>query len=285
MVQRTGKKERVTLDTLRQMKAAGQRFAMLTAYDYPTAAAAADAGVHALLIGDSMGAVLLGHETTRQTPLALMLILGEAVRRGAPDLFLCGDVPFEAATAGQAAVVEAACRFRDEAGCDAVKVEVAAEEADWITGMANAGIRPVAHLGLRPQQVTAPSGYKPQARHPEQIPELVRTAERMTSAGADMLLLEAVPAEAAEAVVAAATVPVIGCGAGPGCDGHVLVTQDMLGYGLVRPPRFVPVHGSFGELMRAAMERYVRDIEAGTYPAPEHVYPLRAPSATSAGDS
>jgi 3-methyl-2-oxobutanoate hydroxymethyltransferase len=151
--------------------------------------------------------------------------------------------------------------------------------------MADAGIDPIAHLGLRPQQVTSPSGYKPQAREPDGISELVDTAQRMVSAGAVMVLLEAVPAEAAAAVVEAISVPVIGCGAGPACDGHVLVTQDMLGYATVRPPRFVPVHASFGEQMQTVMWRYVHDIESGAYPAAEHVYHLRSPRTHAAPDA
>jgi len=274
---------RIDLNTLRQMKAAGRKFAMLTAYDYPTAVAAAAAGVHALLIGDSMGTVLLGHPTTRKTPLSLMLILGEAVRRGAPNVFLSGDLPYESIRGGPAAAVEAALRFKHEAGCDAVKIEVAPEDEVFVRQVTQAGVDTIAHLGLRPQQVTSPDGYRPQARDPLAIAELVELARRMVDAGAVMILLEAVPNEASEAVVAAVDVPVIGCGAGPACDGHVLVTQDMLGLGCTRPPRFVPVHARLGEQMVAAMRRYVEDVISGRYPGPEHVYRMRSPVADATG--
>jgi 3-methyl-2-oxobutanoate hydroxymethyltransferase len=267
---------RVTLDTLRLMKAERRKFAMLTAYDYPMAAAAQAAGVHALLIGDSMGTVLLGHPTTRPTPLQLMITLGEAVRRGAPAVFLSGDMPFEAMAQGERAVVAAALRFRDDAGCDAVKIETGPDDHRLIAEVTAAGVDAIAHLGLRPQQVLSPDGYRPQAREAPAIEALATDARRMVAAGAIMILLEAVPAQAAEAVVAAVSVPVIGCGAGPACDGHVLVTQDMLGLGLMRPPRFVPVQAHLGPLLVQAMRRYVDDIVQGRYPGPEHVYPLRA---------
>jgi 3-methyl-2-oxobutanoate hydroxymethyltransferase len=282
MAMPTPSAERIDLNILRRMKAEGRKFAMLTAYDYPTAAAAQAAGVHALLIGDSMGTVLLGYPNTRQTPLSLMITLGEAVRRGAPNVFLSGDMPYEAIIAGELATVAAARRFRDEAGCDAVKVELGSNDERVVARLTQAGIATIAHLGLRPQQVTSPDGYRPQARDAGAIATLVADARRMVAAGAVMVLLEAVPNEASRAVVAAVDVPVVGCGAGPACDGHVLVTQDMLGIGAPRPPRFVPVHADFRQVMQEAMRRYVEDIASGRYPGPEHVYPLRAPAAPSA---
>lgn len=267
---------RVELRTLKQMKAEGRKFAMLTAYDYPTAAAAEAAGVHALLVGDSMGTVLLGLDSTRGTPLSLLLTLGEAVRRGAPRVYLVGDMPYESVAAGTEAAVGAGRRFRDEAGCEAVKFEAGPEDDRLVAALAEAGVDTIAHLGLRPQQVTTPDGYRAQARDHAGIAALVEDARRMVAAGAVMLLLEAVPAAASAAVVEAVDVPVIGCGAGPACDGHVLVTQDMLGIGNTRPPRFVPVHAHLGTDMQAAMKCYVDDIVQGRYPGPEHVYGMRS---------
>lgn len=272
---------RVDLAFLRQCKAQRRKFAMLTAYDHPTAAAAQAAGVHSLLVGDSMGAVILGHPNTRSVPLALMITLAEAVRRGAPDVYLVGDMPFESMSAGNEAVIRAALRFRDDAGCDAVKLETAAQHDALVAKLSRAGIETIAHLGLRPQSVLNPDGYKAQARDEGAVAELVADARRMESAGAAMLLLEAVPAEAASAVVAAVSVPVIGCGAGPACDGHVVVTHDLLGWGATRPPRFVPVLASLGDAVRSAMAEYVQRIANGTYPGPEHAYPMRAAVAAS----
>jgi 3-methyl-2-oxobutanoate hydroxymethyltransferase len=269
---------RITLQTLCEMKASGRKFAMLTAYDYPTAALAQAAGVQTLLIGDSMGTVLLGHPNTRAVPLSLMLMLGEAVRRGAPQVWLVGDMPFETLRGGIPETLAAARRFCGEAGCDAVKLEAGPDGDARIATLARAGIDTIAHLGLLPQSITSPDGYRAQARDRAAIDQLVADARRMADAGAVMVLLEAVPAEAAAAVVAAVPVPVIGCGAGPACAGHVVVTQDMLGLGTIRPPRFVPVLADWAKTCEAAMQRFVRDIAEGRYPRPEHAYPLRQPS-------
>ncbi len=266
---------RIDLAYLRQRKAEGRKFAMLTAYDYPTAAAAQAGGVHSLLIGDSMGCVLLGHQSTRNVPLDLMIVLGEAVRRGAPNVYLVGDLPYESMAGGNETVLAAAKRFRDESGCDAVKFEARAEHEPLVAKLAAAGIETITHLGLLPQAVTSPEGYRAQARDENSITKLTADARLLVAAGAAMLLLEAVPNEASQAVVSAVDVPVIGCGAGPACDGHVCVTQDMLGIGGIRTPRFVPVLARLGETTRAAMRRWVEDIENESYPAPEHVYGMR----------
>ncbi|MGE0480984.1 MAG: 3-methyl-2-oxobutanoate hydroxymethyltransferase [Phycisphaerae bacterium] len=275
---------RVDLAQLRRMKAAGEKFAMLTAYDYPTAQLAQAAGVHALLVGDSLGSVLLGHETTRDTPLGLMILLAEAVRRGAPDVYLVGDMPYEAMAAGNEAVIRAALRFRDEAGCDAVKIEVGLEHLVLIQKLVGAGVEVIAHLGLRPQTILSADAYRAQARDEHAIGELVALALRCVEAGAAALLLEAVPNEASAAVAAAVSTPIVGCGAGPACDGHVVVTHDMLGLVATRPPRFVPVLASVARLCEDAMRTYVEDIATRRYPAPEHVYPMkRQPVDTPAG--
>jgi 3-methyl-2-oxobutanoate hydroxymethyltransferase len=265
----------------RQLKAEGRKFAMLTAYDYPTAAIAAEAGVHSLLVGDSMGTVLLGHPNTRTVPLDLMIVLAEAVRRGAPGVYLVGDLPYEAIAGGADSVVAAARRFCEHAGCDAVKLETGPEDVALVSALSKAGFETIAHLGLRPQQITSPDGYRAQARDAASIAALVTDARNMVAAGAAMLLLEAVPKEASQAVVSAVDVPVIGCGAGPACDGHVVVTHDMLGFGTTRPPRFVPVLAQVGAVCREAMRRYVEDIISGRYPGPEHGYRMRAASSSA----
>jgi len=267
--------ERIDLARLRNMKAAGRKIAMLTAYDYPTAALAQAAGVHMLLIGDSLATVILGRPNTRSAPLELMLVLGEAVRRGAPNVYLVGDMPYESLSGGVEVAVTAARRYCEVAGCDAVKLETRSGDERLVTAISAAGIPAIAHLGLRPQDVLSPDGYRAQARDADSITALVADARRMVAAGAIMVLLEAVSADAAQAVVAAVDVPVIGCGAGPACHGHVVVTQDLVGLSTIRPPRFVPVLAQLGPTMLAAMRRFVEDIDRGTYPGPEHVYGLR----------
>ena len=265
---------RISLEDLRQMKAQGRKFAMLTAYDYPTAKLAQAAGIHALLVGDSLGQVVLGHETTRHVPLDLMVTLAEAVRRGAPDIYLIGDMPFSA-MGSNADALNGARRFVEEAGCDAVKFEAAPHHAGLMKELTDAGLPAIAHLGLRPQTVTSPDGYRAQARDAASIADLVAQARRLTDAGAVMLLLEAIPAQAAQAVVDAVPVPVVGCGAGPACDGHVVVTHDLLGLGGIRPPRFVPVLDDLAARIEHAMRRWAEDIVSQHYPAPEHTYSMR----------
>lgn len=271
---------RVTLDTLRACKAAGRRFSMLTAYDFPLAVAAEHAGVHSLLIGDSMGNVVLGQESTRDVPLELMLTLGTAVRRGAPSVFLVGDLPYVSVHAGLDAALRAADRFRDECGCDAIKLELLTGHDGWIERLVAAGHVVVAHLGLRPQTITRRSDLRAQARDPEGVAALTAEAVRAESAGAQLLLLEAVPNEASQAVVSVTRAPVIGCGAGSACDGHVVVTHDMLGLGAGGVPKFVKVLSDIGARIESAMAEYVREIETGAYPAPEHTYALRKPAAS-----
>ncbi|MBL8878607.1 MAG: 3-methyl-2-oxobutanoate hydroxymethyltransferase [Phycisphaerales bacterium] len=266
---------RITLAGLRQMKQRGEKFAMLTAYDYPTARAAQVAGVHSLLVGDSMGMVVLGHSSTREIPLSALLLVAEAVRRGAPSPFLIGDMPFEAMASGDSAVLAAAHAFLT-AGCDAVKIECEPHHAELIGKVSRAGIPAIAHLGLRPQAVTTSDGYRAQARDDAGLRELVAIARRMEQAGASMLLIEAVPPEAAEAVCRAVSILVVGCGAGPSCDGHVVVTHDMLGLGPAKPPKFVPVLADLNGAIESAMKRYVAAIAGGEYPGPQHSYSMRS---------
>jgi len=272
---------RITLAAVVNAARGGERFAMLTAYDHPTAVRAQAAGVPVLLVGDSLGNVILGQETTRGVPLDLIVTLAEAVRRGAPHAWLVGDIPFVAMEAGPDAVSSAARRFRDQAGCDAVKLETAATDAETVTRLVDEGCDVIAHLGLRPQAAVSRDQLRAQARDPAGIDTLVADCRTMVARGACMLLLEAVPNEASSAVVEAVDVPVIGCGGGTACHGHVVVTHDMLGIGTGQPPRFVPVLASIGDDIEAAMRRYVDDIASGAYPAPEHVYGMRKTTASS----
>lgn len=276
----TRTRNRLTLEDFRRMKCAREKFSMLTAYDFPTAAAAERAGVHSLLVGDSAANVVLGLATTREIRLDYLITIAAAVRRGAPRTYLIGDVPFESMQAGPDGLLRAAERFCGEAGCDAVKFEAETRDDRLVAALAGAGYTVIAHLGLRPQTVLTPDGYRAQARDAASIAQLVDDCRRMVDAGAPMLLLEAVPNEASQAVIDATDVPVIGCGAGPACDGHVVVTHDLLGFSATRPPKFVPVLADMNTYVEEALRRYVESIDAGAYPAPQHVYPLR----TKAGD-
>jgi 3-methyl-2-oxobutanoate hydroxymethyltransferase len=260
------------------MAAQRRPIAMLTAYDYPTARLAAEAGAHSLLVGDSAANVVLGFETTRAAPLEFLVTVAGAVRRGAPNVFLVGDIPFESMKSPEAAA--AAARSFLDVGCDAVKLELAESGAEYVRRLSGDGVATIGHLGLRPQQVLTPADYRAQARDRAGIAALVDAAGALEAAGAAMLLLEAVPNEASQAVVEAVRIPVIGCGAGPACHGHVVVTHDMVGLSFVPLPRFVPRLQDVGSMLKSSLRDYVERVEQGRYPAPEHVYPMRAdPSA------
>lgn len=274
--------QRTSLDQIRRWKAERRKFAMLTAYDFPTAAAAHAAEIPTLLVGDSLGCVVLGHANTRGVSVDLMIPLASSVRRGAPLAWLVGDIPYEATLGGTPAMVAAAERFCVESGCDAVKFECELGFERHMEAIAARGIDVIGHLGLRPQAVDSPDGYRAQARTDAEIASLVVDARRAVDSGAGALLLEAVPPEAAQAVIEATPVPIIGCGAGPACDGHVVVTHDMLGLVSTRPPKFVPVLAHVSAVMEAAMREYAAQIADGRYPAPEHTYSMRTGPAAAA---
>ncbi len=267
--------KKVTLNDLRAARADGGKVAMLTCYDYTTARLMQQAGVPALLVGDSAANVILGHETTLPAKLSFLMELTAAVRRGAPLAFLVGDMPFGSYHASLGRAVGNVCKMVQRTGCDCVKLEVADGHAGLIQKLADAGIAVMAHLGLRPQSVGLMGGYKFQGRTAAEAAEVVSLAGRMEDAGAAALLLEAVPPDVSQAVVAATGVPVIGCGAGPACHGSVIVTHDALGL-TPRPPRFVP---RLGDLAAPAIEcfaDYVRRVREGQYPASEHNYEMPA---------
>ena len=266
--------KRLTLADLQALGRAGEKFAMLTAYDYPTAVAAQQAGIDSVLVGDSLGNVILGHETTRSVPFDLMLTLATAVRRGAPAVFLVVDLPYPVVAAGEEATLRAARQLHAQADCDAVKLEVLGDDFARVAAIHQAGVPVIAHLGLRPQAATSRAGLKAHGRTAEEVRQLTDAARAAEEAGAIMVLLEAVPPEAAQAVRAALSVPLVGCGAGPDCDAHVVVTHDLLGY-TAQPPRFVPVLESLGARTMSAMRRWRELIATGEYPAAEHNYRMR----------
>jgi 3-methyl-2-oxobutanoate hydroxymethyltransferase len=264
-----------TMSDLRAARASGRKVAMLTCYDYTTATLMNAAGVRVLLVGDSAGNVILGHPSTIPVPLSFMTQITAAVRRGAPSALLVADMPFGSYGDSTARGVRNVMRLVKRTGCDCVKIEVGPSHVKLIRRLADAGVAVMAHLGLRPQAVGVLGGYRAQGRTAEAAAEIVTAARAMESAGAASILLEAVPAEVAEAVVAETGVPVIGCGAGPACHGHVVVTHDLVGLTAARP-KFAPLLGDVAAPLTAAFLEYVRQIESGQYPAPEHGYRMPA---------
>ncbi len=274
------KPSKTTLRTLRQWVKLGEQFAMLTCYDATTAGWLWRGGVRCLLVGDTAAQMILGHDTTLPAPLNFMLEITAAVRRGAPDAFVMADMPFGSYQCGQDEAVANAIAFLKNAGADAVKLEVDAAHAALVQRLAMAGVPVVAHLGSRPQQVRAQGGYRAAGRTAEEAAEIADAAELLIHQGASMLLLEAIPNEVAHQVVKRATapggpvVPVIGCGAGHACHGHVVVLQDVLGLSSWHPP-FAPSLANLGEQTQRAAEQWVKLVRSGKYLKTDHRYTMR----------
>lgn len=257
---------RTTIATLRSRKREGQKISMLTCYDYSTARIMEEAGVDALLVGDTYGEVCLGHRTTHPVTLDHMVTVAAGVRRGAPAVFLVGDMPFLSYQVSQAEAVRNAGRFVAEADCDCVKIEVDRRHVGVVEAMAAAGIPVMAHLGLKPQWIQTVGGYKVQGRAAADAQRIIEDAKMMESAGAVALLLEAVPAELAQIVTTGTDLPVIGCVSGPFCDGQVVVLHDMLGYGAGHPPRSVKQYAKLHPLLVEAFSQYADEVRQGQFP-------------------
>jgi 3-methyl-2-oxobutanoate hydroxymethyltransferase len=237
-------------------------------------------------VGDTAAQVILGHDSTLPATMPFMLEITAGVRRGAPDAFVMADMPFGSYQGGDDLAVRNAIAFMAQGGADAVKLEVDASFAPLVERLTHAGVPVVAHLGSRPQQVRAMGGYRSAGRTVREADVVVEAAERMLGAGAAMLLLEAIPDEVAQRIVHAATagaaapgrswpVPVVGCGGGPSCHGHVVVLQDLLGLSDWRPP-FAPPLADIGAQIKAAAERWNQLIQSGRYLRDDHPYHMHA---------
>jgi 3-methyl-2-oxobutanoate hydroxymethyltransferase len=261
---------KTTLGTLQTAKREKRKFAVLTCYDYTTAKLMAEAGVDVLLVGDTYGEVCLGHSTTLRVQLDHLLAVTEAVRRGAPGAYLIGDMPYLSYQVSKEDAIRNAGRFMADAGCDAVKVEVDRRLLPTVEALSAATIPVIAHLGLRPQSIHVHGGYRMQARTADEAQALLEDALLMERAGVVGLLLEAVPSAVAKIVTERVKVPVIGCVAGPHCDGTVVVMHDMLGYAAGHPPRAVKRYANLHEVLTQAFREYVADVTEVRFPAAEH---------------
>lgn len=275
-----GERQKLTAPELRGRK--GSRLVMVTAYDHPTARMAEAAGVDLILVGDSMGTAILGYETTVPVTLDDILHHAKAVVRGAPRTFIVADLPFMTYQVSDVQAVENAGRLMKETGADAVKLEGGRAMVSRIQAIANAGIPLLGHVGLTPQTAGALGGFKVQGRDLDQARAILADAEAVAAAGVCCLVVEAVPTVLAELITERVPVPTIGIGAGPACDGQVLVVSDLLAlYPDTPMPKFAKPFGQVGLAIRDAFAQYAADVRAGTYPDPDHSYHMRRDTAAA----
>ena len=261
-----------TVSTLLKQKQSGDKITMLTAYDYTTAKIIDECGVNAILIGDSLGMVMLGYENTLPVTMEDMIHHTAAVSRGAENAFIVADMPFMSYQVSVQEAVVNAGRLIKEGGANAVKLEGGAEVCDQIRAIVNASIPVVAHLGLTPQSVNAFGGFKVQGKSLDKAKKLIDDALMIQEAGACAVVLEGIPAKLADIITKKLTIPTIGIGAGAGCDGQVLVYQDMLGLNTGHTAKFVKRFAEVGALMRQGISDYINETRSGVFPSEEHTY-------------
>jgi 3-methyl-2-oxobutanoate hydroxymethyltransferase len=279
-------KKPLTLPRLRTMKKEGTPIAMLTAYDYPSARLAEEAGVDLILVGDSLGNVVLGYDTTVPVTLDDMIYHTRAVARGAPGTMIVTDMPFATYRLGPEATLRNAARIMQEGGAHAVKMEGGAELAEEIRRLTAAGIPVLGHLGLTPQSVLQIGGYKVQGKGPDEAEKLLADAKALQEAGAFGVVLELVAEQVAALISRSLDIPTIGIGAGRGCDGQVLVFHDLVRYGPdIRDKRFVKTYADVGATIRTAISDYVADVKTKRFPEERHGFALDEQTAQSLSDS
>jgi 3-methyl-2-oxobutanoate hydroxymethyltransferase len=262
-------RKKITTLSFRQKKEQGIPIAMLTAYDYQTALALDRAGIDAILVGDSLAMVVLGYENTLPVTMEEMLHHCRAVARGARGALLIGDMPFMSYQISVEEAVRNAGRFLQQGGMDAIKLEGGQERLPTVRAIIDAGIPVMGHIGLTPQSVHRLGGFRPQGRSAHGALRILEDAQKLEEAGCFSLVIESVPARLAEAISAKLSIPTIGIGAGAGCDGQILVTNDMLGLFDKFTPKFVKKYADLESEMQRAFRNYLSDVQTGAFPAEE----------------
>lgn len=276
--------EKVTVPAVRQSKERGEKLVCLTAYDYPTARIVDEAGTDIILVGDSLGNVVLGYDSTVPVTLDDMLHHTRAVRRGVERALLVADMPYGTYHTGPEDAVRAALRLVKEGGAEAVKLEGGRNRVETVRRLVAAEIPVMGHLGLTPQSLNKIGSYRLQAKTADAARALVEDALLLEEAGAFAVVLEVVPREIAREVTAALHVPTIGIGAGADCDAQILVTHDLLGLSFSKTsPRFVRQYANLRDAMNEAFQAYADDVRSGAFPSEDHSYPLPADAATELG--
>ena len=266
--------DKVTLSDLADSKARDQRIVMVTAYDYPTARLADEAGLDLVLVGDSAAMTVLGHDSTVPATMDEMVMLTRAAARGTRRPLLVADMPFGSFQVSDEDALRNAIRFVKEAGADAVKLEGAGTSLSRVRTIVAAGVPVMGHVGLTPQSATMLGGLRAQGRTATAALKLLDDARALEAEGCFAVVLEAVPAPVAARITEAMSVPTIGVGSGPDCDGQVLVLHDLVGLYHGRSARFVKRYADVGATIKDALERFSADVRAGAFPAEEHTYSI-----------
>lgn len=267
--------QRITISELLAAKSEGRKISAVSCYDFTTASLAAQSGVQMILVGDSAAEVMLGFDSTLPATMDFMVAITAAARRGAPDVFLVADMPFLSYHVGIAEAIKNAGRFMIQAGTQMVKIEATSAHLDIIRAISDAGIAVMAHIGIRPQSVSKIGKFKAEATTAEIAAELISLADQMIASGSAALLVEGTAAEVAEIITKRSAVPVIGCGAGPGCDGQILIAPDILGLTQGPSPKFAKNYDSMADRTIRAFASYTEDIVNGRFPDKQHSYHMK----------
>ena len=266
--------KRKSINDLYTMKKNGEKIAWLTSYDFPTAQFAQAAGMEMILVGDSLGMCVYGYNGTVPVTMDQCIVHSEAVRRGAPNCFVVGDMPLGSYQASDEQAVDNAIRFLKEADVDAIKLEGGVRVAGRIRAITDAGINVIGHIGLTPRSSGQLGGHKAQGRTLESARQVIRDAEAVQEAGAKLLLVEAVPPEVTQHIWETLDIPVLSIGAGRYCDGQLLIVSDLIGQFQAFTPKFVKKYCNVAQIITDAMKTYVMEVKQEQFPGDEHVYPM-----------
>jgi 3-methyl-2-oxobutanoate hydroxymethyltransferase len=261
---------RLTINKIQEMKKAGEKITMLTAYDYSTSRLIDEAGVHLILVGDSLGMVVLGYDSTIPVTMDDMIHHTKAVVRGSKQSLVVGDLPFMSYQVSTSEALHNAGRLLKEAGCQAVKLEGGAVVAETVKSIVDCGIPVMGHLGLTPQSINQLGGYRVQGKTEDTARRLLGDALALQQAGAFAIVLELVPAQLARLITTRLNIPTIGIGAGPGCDGQVQVINDMLGFYTDFVPRHAKQYAKLSHLIKNAIGEYISEVKTSAFPSDEH---------------
>ena len=265
---------KVTLPQLLEMKERGQKITMITAYDYPTGVWAERAAIDIVLVGDSMAMTVLGYSTTLPATMAELISHSQAVTRGCKNSFVLGDMPYMSYQPSIEMAVQNAGRFMSEGGCDGVKLEGGITMADRVEAIVNAGIPVMGHLGLTPQSMSMLGGFKVQGKDALMAKRIIDDTKVLEEAGAFAVLLECVPAKVSKLITERAEIPIISIGAGPDCDGQLLIFHDMFGLYPAFTPKFAKQYADVGETIVQGLKRYAEEVREGLFPEPNHGFTI-----------